>query len=214
MSAVAGFPTPYVTEDALIGGVVRRGTRPTILEKRSRNDLPMMCEWISMTNGAEIGVWRGAYSAKFCEAGMHMLCVDPWLSYPAWQDTKNSLAPDAQKRLMAESYADACKRLGPLNATIVRKFSADAAREVPDESLDFVYIDANHVYDAVIEDLTLWSPKVRSGGWIGGHDYRRFANKPTIHVVDAVNAYTKAHEIDPWFVLAGDRTPSFLWVKR
>jgi len=192
------------------------GSLPTVLPKVSRTHLPAICRELGFTNGAEIGVWRGAYAATFCEANpaMHMLCVDPWLSYPAWQDTKNSLEPVAQEQLMEKSYQDACARLGPLNATLVRKFSAEAAADVPDGSLDFAYVDANHVYDAVIEDLTIWSTKVRSGGFVAGHDYKRFTNKPTIHVVDAVNAYTNAHGIDPWFVLAGDRTPSFLWVVR
>lgn len=195
-------------------GMRRSGGRPTVLPKLSRADLPALCRELGFTKGAEIGVWRGAYSATFCEAGMHMLCVDPWLSYPAWQDTKNSLAPAAQEQLMAESYRDAVARLTPLNATIARKFSAEAAADVPDGSLDLVYIDGNHVYDAVIQDLTLWSTKVRSGGIIAGHDFRIFANKPTIHVVAAVNDFTRASGIDPWFITAADRTPSFLWVQR
>lgn len=176
----------------------------------SRADLPALTMELGFTRGAEIGVWRGAYSAQCCEANpnLHMLCVDPWTSYPAWLDTKN----DLPERSIAKAYEDACARLAPLNATIVRKFSADAAREVPDGSLDFVYIDGNHVYDAVIEDLTIWAPKVRLGGVIAGHDYRVVSKKPTIHVVAAVNAYTSQHQIAPWFVLAADRTPSFLWV--
>jgi hypothetical protein len=207
MSTQAFAPWPSLTAQST-------GDSHPIALPMSRNQLPLMCRDRGFTKGAEIGVWRGAYSALFCEAGLHMLCVDPWISYPAWQDTKNSLEPAAQERLMSQSYADAQTRLSPLNATIVRKFSADAARDVPDGSLDLVYIDSNHVYDAVIEDLTLWSPKVRSGGFIAGHDYRKFDNKPTIHVVEAVNAFTKDRGIDPWFILAGDRTPSFLWVKR
>lgn len=192
-----------------------KGSQPTRLMMR-RADLPALCRDLGFTRGAEIGVWRGAFAATFCEANpaMHMLCVDPWVSYPAWQDTKNSLEPAAQAQLMAESYRDAVARLSPLNTTIVRKFSADAAKDVADGSLDLVYIDANHVYDAVIEDLTLWSPKVRSGGLIAGHDFRVFPNKPTIHVVRAVTDYTRDHHIDPWWLLAGDPTPSFLWVQR
>lgn len=177
----------------------------------SRNDLPALCRDLGFTRGAEIGVWRGAFSAQFCKAGLHMRCVDPWVSYPAWLDTKNH-HPDAPT-FMAQAYADAQDRLRGLKATIVRQFSAEAAESVPDGSLDFVYIDANHVYAAVIEDLTLWASKVRVGGIVAGHDYRVFTNKPTIEVVAAVNAYTRAHGIDPWFVLAGDPTPSFLWVR-
>jgi hypothetical protein len=208
--------TPVNTLDYILKrwDVTLDGTLPIRLPYVGRNHLPGLCRELGFTKGAEIGVWRGAYSAAFCASNpaMHMLCVDPWVSYPAWQDTKNSLAPDAQERLMLQSFRDASDRLRPLNCTIVRQFSADAVQDVPDGSLDLAYIDANHVYDAVLEDLTLWSPKVRSGGIIAGHDFRVFANKPTIHVVEAVNDFTKAHAIDPWFILAADRTPSFMWV--
>lgn len=182
--------------------------------KMGRADLPSLCCTMGFTKGAEIGVWKGAYSSAFCDANpaMHMLCVDPWLSYPAWLDTKNELPPEKAERFMAEAYAIARARLSPLNCSIVQKFSTDAALDVPDRSLDLVYIDGNHVFDAVLEDLTVWAPKVRSGGLIAGHDYRHFSNKPTIHVIEAVQAYTEAHAIAPWFVLNADRTPSFLWV--
>lgn len=190
------------------------GTRPTLLPAMSRNHLPVLCRDLGFTRGAEIGVWKGAYSASFCAANpkLHMLCVDPWVSYPAWQDTKNSMEPAAQERFMAESYRLACERLKPLHCTISRQFSAVAAAAVPNGSLDFAYIDANHVYDAVIEDLTLWAPKVRKQGLVCGHDFRVFTNKPTIHVVRAVTDYTQAHEIDRWFITSADKTPSFLWV--
>ena len=39
------------------------------------------------------------------------------------------------------------------------------------ESLDFVFIDAGHTYEDVIEDLTNWLPKVKIGGILAGHDY-------------------------------------------
>lgn len=180
----------------------------------SRMELPRICRDLGFTKGAEIGVWKGAYSAAFCDANpnLHMLCVDPWQSYPAWLDTKNSMPFEQASRLIASAHDEAVKRLSPLNCTIVREFSVKAAEGVEDQSLDFVYIDANHVYAAVLEDLAAWAPKVKSGGFVAGHDYRNFENKPTIHVIEAVNDYTTIHGIDPWFILAGDRTPSFLWV--
>lgn len=197
------------------GRKAQRSRSLPILTRMSRRDLPPATRTLGFTKGAEIGVWKGAYSALFCQANpdLHMLCVDPWLSYPAWRDTKNSLPPEEAERFMEDSYRQAVERLTPLNTTIVRKFSTDAAKDVPDGSLDFVYVDGNHVYDAVLEDLQAWAPKVRRGGFIAGHDYREFPNKPTIHVIPAVQHYTKTHRIDPWFVLSADRTPSFLWVK-
>ena len=41
----------------------------------------------------------------------------------------------------------------------------------PNESLDFVFIDAGHMYEEVKEDISLWLPKVKPGGVISGHDY-------------------------------------------
>lgn len=201
--------------------VIRRRYRVAAVQGRgievnvSRQDLPQLVRALGFTSGAEIGVWRGEFSARFCEANpqLHLLCVDPWKPYKGWLDTKNSLSPEEGARFIGEAFRMAKERLKPFNATLVRKFSVNAAKTVPDGSLDFIFIDGNHSYDAVTEDLETWSPKVRSGGFVSGHDYRVFPNKPFIHVVRAVNDFTAKHDIDPWFVLGHDRTPSFLWVQ-
>jgi len=49
--------------------------------------------------------------------------------------------------------------------------STEAATEYEDHSLDFVWIDGDHSYEAVVQDITAWLPKVKPGGWMGGHDY-------------------------------------------
>ena len=38
-------------------------------------------------------------------------------------------------------------------------------------SLDFVFIDAEHTFESVLDDLSAWWPKVRPGGLLAGHDY-------------------------------------------
>lgn len=191
------------------------GERPTWLPTMSRKHLPALCRDLGFIAGAEIGVWRGEYAALFCEANpaMHMRCVDPWIGYPEWNDPKNLQPLNKSDALIAGAYKDARKRLGPLKTTIVRAFSVDAAKDVPDGSLDFVYIDGNHVEEAVRADLEAWVPKVRPGGIVAGHDFKVFPTKPMIQVIPAVEAYTRAHGIDPWFVLAADKTPSYLWVR-
>jgi methyltransferase family protein len=200
--------------DRLKATVGVNGSAPSPIRlPMSRNDLPTLVRELGFTRGAEIGVWKGEYSAKFCERNphMHMLCVDPWQCYPAWKDTKNELPPEQAKALMTEAYRLAHARLAPLNCSLIRKFSVDAAKDVKDGSLDFVFVDGNHVYDAVLEDLAAWMPKVKPGGFLAGHDFRVFTNKPTIQVIPAVEHFTATRQIHPWFVLEGDRTPSFLW---
>jgi hypothetical protein len=55
--------------------------------------------------------------------------------------------------------------------TPIRMTSVGASKLYTDNSLDFVFIDAFHTYDAVKEDIGVWMPKVRIGGVLAGHDY-------------------------------------------
>jgi hypothetical protein len=43
--------------------------------------------------------------------------------------------------------------------------------QIPDESLDCVFVDGDHSYNAVLEDLRFWFKKVRPGGQMLGDDY-------------------------------------------
>lgn len=56
----------------------------------------------------------------------------------------------------------------------IRMTSVDAAKLYDDESLDFVFIDASHEYDDIINDINSWYPKVKKGGYLCGHDYVEF----------------------------------------
>jgi len=58
-----------------------------------------------------------------------------------------------------------------LNPTIHRMLTDDAAKLVPDHSLDLCFIDADHSYESVKRDIETWEPKLKPGGVIGGHDY-------------------------------------------
>jgi hypothetical protein len=95
-----------------------------------------------------------------------------------------------------------------LNATIIEKFSAEAVLDFPDNSLDFVYIDGNHELPFVLWDIINWTPKVRSGGIVAGHDYYETVTKDSrCHVIPAIMAYTRAYKIVPWFVIGTKAMP-------
>jgi len=173
---------------------------PARIPRFKRNNLAALYASLGLNIGAEVGVREGKFSRVICDAnpGVELYCVDVW-----GQHSKYNLE-DGERFL-----AEAKKRLQDFNATFIREASAEAVHKFIDESLDFVYIDADHSFDHIMQDLIVWSPKVRSGGIVSGHDYYRTRG---IGVVGAVDAYTKAHNIAPWFV-CDEKEASFFWVK-
>ncbi len=55
------------------------------------------------------------------------------------------------------------------NAVFIRKTSEQAVSELP--ALDFCYIDANHTFDHVLEDIKNYYPRIKEDGILGGHDF-------------------------------------------
>ena len=147
--------------------------------------------------GAEIGVDRGRFSQHMlnCHPEMRLLLVDPW----RWKLRGESRYKSTVRRM--EQYGE--------RAVIDRRDSFDAVRDVPDESLDFVYIDGDHTFDYVMTDLIWWAKKVRMGGVVAGHDYYRFRRGG---VVPAVDAYTREHNITHWF-LTDEKEATWFWLK-
>lgn len=140
---------------------------------RDRAELPFVFNALGLTGeGAEIGVQLGAYSATLLEhwRGRRLYSVDPWKSFDpeVYVDMSNQ-PQDMQDYIFGRACAELA-RFGD-RSVIVRATSAEAAPGFDDAQLDFVYLDAQHHYEAIREDLELWLPKVRPGGVLAGHDY-------------------------------------------
>jgi len=130
-----------------------------------RTTLVKLFNAFGFKEGAEIGVANGDYSDVICRENpnVKLFCIDSWIKYDGYNDK----APDT----FADSEQIAREKLSKYNCVFVKKFSMDALEDFEDESLDFVYIDANHSYKSVLEDITEWSKKVKKGGIVSGHDY-------------------------------------------
>jgi SAM-dependent methyltransferase len=160
---------------------------------------------LGFTLGAEVGIYQGDHARCCFEVikGLHLICVDPWISYKEYYDC------DAKDKL-EQAFPIAVATLAPYNCTIVRDFSMNAVKDIPDNSLDFVFVDGCHSELDTTRDIEEWSKKVRPGGIISGHDYREFEAAKCIRVQAAVNQYTAAHKINPWFLM----DTVYLWVKK
>lgn len=73
------------------------------------------------------------------------------------------------------SITEVYENLSPLyeivDYRLIQGSSVDASKSYPDKSLDFVFIDANHEYESILADINHWTPKVKEGGVIAGHDF-------------------------------------------
>lgn len=98
--------------------------------------------------GVELGLGHGLLFARLIEAGLEMIGVD--------------LGRRPERKAQVEAIN---------GGKVLWMPTHDAAAHVPDGWADFVFVDAAHSFDAVRQDIRDWQPKVRPGGWFGGHDY-------------------------------------------
>lgn len=197
---------------------------PILLNMSRLKELPKIFRKVGFKVGAEIGVSKGYYSKILCQyiPGLKLYCIDPWLAYDEYveqHDTNGQI-------ILNDCYEVAKQKLNSYNCEFIKEFSMNAVKNFEDNSLDFVFIDGNHSFQYVINDIAEWNKKVRVGGIISGHDYwRSFEGGAYIkglspeekiqlcQVKDAVLGWTYANQIKPWFVTVGDKCPSWFWVK-
>ena len=122
-------------------------------------------------NIVEIGTYCGASTQiianNFISGKINS--VDPWQSYTEDGNTYD-LNIQALELQEAEQIFD--KILINYKNIIKNKCSSiDYANQIEDESIDFIYIDGNHQYSSVVEDIKIWYPKVKKYGIIAGHDW-------------------------------------------
>ena len=194
---------------------------PFTIPMCSRDELPAFLKERGCKVGAEVGVYKGHFTEKFCKAGLTMYAIDPWKAFTGQGRTQN--LQDRQDFLYAHTH----RVLSPYsNCTIIRKTSLDAGRTFSNECLDFVYIDGDHSLRAVIDDILTWHSKVRVGGIVAGHDY--FCTDPNARnivcqVKPAVHACVEVLGIKNWYIFGrskpleqeakDDRYMSWLWIK-
>ena len=120
--------------------------------------------------GAEVGVLGGSLSYKALRdlPNLHLHMVDTWPGSAQHGRTPGGpLGTVALYEQAMEWTAFAQHR-----RTVHECDSVVAAERITDGSLDFVFIDADHRYEAVLRDLAAWWPKIRVGGLFCGDDYQ------------------------------------------
>ena len=147
----------------------------------------------------EIGVYKGRSAAlmavEIINSGKDIIldCVDPW---------DGRAEPGHGYSYHGHAYDEFLKRMLPVASVInaVKLPSIEAAERYDDDSLDFVFIDGTHTYDAVKQDIRAWLPKVKSGGLLTGHDYKHgapFGPLVSVAVTELCPGHTVTNDHDP-----------------
>ena len=132
----------------------------------------------------EIGIFKGEFS-KFifnelqpCE--LHLVDLFDGQMCSGDKDGNNIVWTDLSKEYVnLSSYFENEK-----NVILHKGFSYDVLSKFDDNYFDMIYIDGDHSYDGVKKDLELAIEKVKSGGYIAGHDYNKYMFEGVVRAVD------------------------------
>lgn len=159
--------------------------------------------------GAEIGIFKGEFSKLILEKITPKLfyMVDPWEGNIVSGDKNGENIISIQ----GESYYinHILPEFGFLPNTKILRHYSDIINIFPDNYLDWIYIDAEHSYFNVKNDLYNCFSKIKKGGVISGHDYN---NNMFPGVVRAVTELCKDKNLNISY-LTEDGCPSFYIIK-
>ena len=162
----------------------------------------------------ELGCFGGESTAIFARFAGKVFAVDPWND-----DYRSSIAEGCADQWILDYLEQAPvppmgeieslfdSRTAPFRNVVKYKETADAALgRFPDASIDIVYIDSIHTYEAVCREIDQWRPKVKPGGFLAGHDYDPLAWPGVVRAVDErlgkpphiFEDTSWAHPFEPW----------------
>ena len=154
---------------------------------------------------AEIGVWKGDFSKKILENcnPKKLILVDPWV----YNERIRGCAPQVEgiEPLNQSFFDDAynetkIKFIDNPNVNIIKSDSKEASSKFENNYFDYIYIDAEHTYDAVKQDLHLWYPKLKKNGFIFGDDYHWREDDFSLSVEKAYQEFFVENRVDYWCV--------------
>ena len=113
-----------------------------------RRAIAKMLRDCKFRRGVEIGTLRGESAVMWLRdnSRLHLTCIDPYDEYHSRRSQRN----------LDSNYEIAVETLKPYNATIIRKSSLDVVDGFENRSIDFLYIDGNHEFDPVMQDMIRW----------------------------------------------------------
>jgi len=135
----------------------------------------------------EIGSYAGASAELIAQYVGEITCCDIWEEF---------IKPPQRAQTVYKDFLETKKR----NPNIIeRKVNSNQlAKETPNRSYHLIYIDADHDYRSVKNDIKNWKEKVKAGGIISGHDYHSGVKQAVDEIFGEKNV--KAFKDSSWAV--------------
>jgi predicted O-methyltransferase YrrM len=125
---------------------------------------------------AEIGTFRGEFADDIIKYAIpkKLVLIDCWDVQNKNHIKNNSELVNVNLIKMKRIYLNVIKKYrNNKNIEIIKSYSKDAFSNLKNKNVifDWVYIDANHTYQNVYQDLSLYSQLIKNNGFISGHDF-------------------------------------------
>jgi hypothetical protein len=151
---------------------------------------------------AEVGVFAGVFSRVMVSRLRPQLhyAVDNWSAGKFLFNGQLVDARDAEALCRAEFAGEVQQG----TVEILKGDSTHILALLPDGWLNVCYVDASHDYASVLADLEATLPKMKSGGWIAGHDYCMICG---FGVVRATAVFCDRHKLHIGIMTDEDERP-------
>ncbi len=123
---------------------------------------------------AEIGVWKTHMPRRLLRDENCFKVLKEYWAIDQWKVLSSAHGHMSNRTTQDWNglYFNACKYMPWFKQLrVLRLTSLEASKIFVDGYFDFIYIDASHFYEDVLDDIKVWLPKVKKGGIFGGHDY-------------------------------------------
>lgn len=166
--------------------------------RKAKNAIPGLMDMIQFIDKqtkvenltmAEIGCYTGDSTYQFAKRFKFVNCIDPWKNH--YDDEHDDSSYKYDMTIIESQFDDYLKEF----ENKIKKYkmtSIEASQLFDNNSLDLVYIDGNHQKEFVKEDISLWMPKVKKGGWLAGHDY---GSKHHVDIKPLIDSIFNKHQL-------------------
>jgi len=134
---------------------------------------PLLIDKMGLKLGVEIGVDKGSFSNHILGKSKieTYYCIDTWQNDFGSDYKPGYFDKDGNSR-MRESYDTLASYIDLKRANMIKSTGLVASKQFDTETIDFCYIDGDHSLGGIFMDIVAWTPKVKIGGIIAGHDYK------------------------------------------